>query len=539
MDKTAKYVSIALVVMVAVGVFAAFPNMIPTPIKASFFEGFSVLSLSKVDFSSNDPTLNSPSWVLAVVQNSAGQSATGLFSKDSIKADGKLAQSDIRITTDIIENYAEYSIRNDFQDLFYIESFKSQPALFQSGSEWCTQNGAYAEVKPQWTFNTYCLRKSGSGAKGTVSSANQIFKSRITTVRYSPVLETSSVEISNIGQTSGILSGNVGRVSWVGSLSSGIAPPQPTDQDICALYTQGSWKTIDCSDFQTWKSSLDAQGIPTCVASRDEQQFNFCIQDTNSFYSTVNQGKQFTSQYQTGQSISGTPDSGIIRMNLTRQLLFPLLTFYLKTDWVGITIPVGKPDIISASSEEFKTGSDGFIKVTVKNIGDSLGSFDIYVQCQSPFSSSDRARITLDKGLQTDVYLRLTASVPEKTSGTCIVIANDVNNPNNKDSETVSVSASNIAICQAGQKRVYGKYIQQCSSSGSGWDTVKVCKENEYADPVTFECISNIVPPPPPPPPPPSSFDLDKILQYILVFTVVIVGVGIAYKLSRRKRKRR
>jgi len=44
------------------------------------------LSLSKVDFSSNDPQLQGPAWLLTVVENGNGQYAVGTIDNAAVTA---------------------------------------------------------------------------------------------------------------------------------------------------------------------------------------------------------------------------------------------------------------------------------------------------------------------------------------------------------------------------------------------------------------------------------------------------------------------
>jgi hypothetical protein len=457
---------------------------------SSISGGFSVLSISSVDLQSNDPQLGGQAWIINVVQNGAGQYAKGTFDNSEITKSGKFAESDFQIETNMIENKAEYNIRNDFDNLFYINYFEAQPRFLQSAGDWCKEQGAYAAIKPQFSLKTFCIRKNNQGIKGTVSSGSQIFKSEVIFTKLKTNEKAVSV-IDNIGQSSAKV-GDIGYANWVGSLVSGQAIPQPADQDICALYSQGAWKTIDCSDFQAWRSKMDSQDIPNCVAGKDEQGMKDCINSMGYYASSIIQGKAFIATGGLQPKISGDTSNGKIIMELPKQFSYPMIVAKVKASWLGVVVPVGKPKLISVSSDEFKTGNDGFVKAIVSNVGDGIGSFDISLSCNNPFSSSDSVRLSgIQQQEQRTLYLKITASVSQPTSGTCTVTARDANQPSNIDSMAVAVKASNLAICQAGQKRTFGKYIQQCNQYGSAWITIKECEENKIADPITFECISD------------------------------------------------
>ena len=237
---------------------------------------------------------------------------------------------------------------------------------------------------------------------------------------------------------------------------------------------------------------MDSQDIPNCVAGKDEQGMKDCINSMGYYASSIIQGKAFIATGGLQPKISGDTSNGKITMELPKQFSYPMIVAKVRASWLGVVVPVGKPKLISVSSDEFKTGNDGFVKAIVSNVGDGIGSFDISLSCNNPFSSSDSIRLSgIQQQEQRTLYLKLTASVSQPTSGTCTVTARDANQPSNIDSMAVAVKASNLAICQAGQKRTFGKYIQQCNQYGSAWITIKECEENKIADPITFECISD------------------------------------------------
>ena len=77
------------------------------------------------------------------------------------------------------------------------------------------------------------------------------------------------------------------------------------------------------------------------------------------------------------------------------------------------------------------------------------------------------------------VSLPITISTKDKVEGSCSVVVQDETNPQIKDTEKCSVKAEGVALCTPNSKRCNGKLIEQCTSSGSGYEILKQCGETE------------------------------------------------------------
>lgn len=485
----------SLIVIAAVALLAAGAGLFSTI-------GFSTLSLSRADFVSNDPDVGGEAWVLLIALSGSGESAQGSFNAEQIQdaSDNVKATQNFEMKSRIIENKIEYTIQNDF-DQFYTLNYQYNRVINVAATENnCKNTPGFFIFKSVPVFDpfpkgdTVCILKQSAGIKGIIrDDFKRIFTAEISTVKGG--IETKT-NINTIDAISARL-GDFGFVRWEGFLATDVNEPTPSGQDVCALYNNG-WKTIDCSDFQSWKSKATPESVLSCLSasgSINNVAAN-CVQNVNNAASLVQQGKAFTAIGGSGQTFSGiasgTESSGKVTIDLPRLYTIPLLTMKLKTSYIGkiqINIPVGKPDIISVSSQKFQTGSNGFISVTVKNIGTAMGAFDVSATCNPPFSSNDRIRINLDPQETDIILLTLTASVTQPITGTCTVKASDVNNPNNFDTAQVGVEATNIQICNPGTKKAEGRFILQCNQFGSGFDIIKECREDERADPITFECV--------------------------------------------------
>lgn len=447
------------------GIFGFLNNIFAIP-------GFQTLSLSQVQFTSNDPSIGGQVWLLVVSQNGAGQSAYGQF----IAMDSGKDSNSFTITTNLDKNYATYNINNQGINIKHIDHTSTIYNPFSSTGG-CNPDYWDAYIKAPGSLTVYCYKYTNDGQYGTVGSANINFQS---TISVQGSGGSDSCVISNVGANSCVSkNGNV-LVSWAGNLVSGQSPPQASDQGIIAIYdtAKGGWKTGNYNSYLRWYN-YNANGFANCISYNGGDS---CFNTYNNYESQLMQGYSFTSTGGNVATTTGTLSSGQIIMNLGTQVQFPVLSMKIKASLIGINIPVGKPKIISVSSQTFQTGQNGVVQVTIQNVGDGAGSFSVYASCDNQFSQNGNSLTisSLTPNSQQTVYIPITANVVSGTSsGTCTVTAKDINNPNNVDIKTVSVSSNAIAICESGSTRISGNNIQQCTNNI--WTNIRNCGSNQTA----------------------------------------------------------
>jgi hypothetical protein len=444
--------------------------------------GFSTLSLGQQTFTSNDPTIGGQAWLLTVSQNGAGQSAYGTFTAEDNNGD---TSNQFKITTSLDENYATYLINN--QNVYINHVSYTTTTYNPLGSLGGCNPDVWTNVyKPTWSITAYCYKFTNDGVYGTVGSANVNFKS---TILVEGKGGSDSCVISNNAQTSCTSNSGKFYVSWAGNLVSGQALPQPTDQDIIAVYNtkKGGWITSKGQYLNSWNTAKNS--LISCINSIKSTS---CFDNINNLENTLISGSPFTTSGGISAIGQGTQTNGQLVMNLPTQVQFPVLTMKIKASFIGINIPVGKPKIVSVSSSKFQTGSSGIIITQVSNEGTGTGNFDVFATCTNGFSQVGTSlRISgLEVGSSQTVYIPITSNVASgDIQGSCTVTAKDVNNPNNLDSKSVSVSSSAIAICTANELRISGNNIQTCQSNA--WVTTQACNSTEIAQYVgdTPKCV--------------------------------------------------
>lgn len=475
----------------AVGVFALFVVLlyVGPKIGLPFFSvtstGFSTLALSNIGTTSNDPNLAGQVWFLTVSQNGAGQSAYA-SQGTTIKNDQTGATSNpITISIDLTQNYATYPIFNQGVPIQHISytTVSYKPFTANKGCPSSYSNYISYGAVP-YVSTVYCYNFVTDGYYGTIGPADQHFTS---TINVQGSGGSDSCTISNTGANSCYSrSGNV-YASWEGSLISGASPPSPTDQGIDAIYdtSTNGWKTSSSVNYNQYKNAID--NFQTCLNSIPvgftTTNADSCFISVNSPEQGVMAGFPFTTSGGVSATTSGSQSSGQIMINLPQQFSFPLITLKIKAALVGINIPVGQPKILSALTQTFQTGTQGNVAVTVENVGSASGSFNVGITCSGTQFSQQGVSQTISglapKAQQT-INLPVTANVLSGTAkGSCTVTATDMNNPSNKATYSVTLSASALFICTNGKIETNGNLIQQCQNNA--WVTIKTCPANETA----------------------------------------------------------
>ena len=474
---------LALLVMM----FLAFPILT---------SAFTTLSISPIDFESNDPYLNGRAFLLSVVEDGSSQYAVGTISAQNIKADGYQAQNDLKIETQMNQHrceyglfesdnipiykfsytknrYAYYKVNEDTDDI--VKQCKSQqgyaihfriPALDNSGN-------TLVDILGYALNDFYCVTAQFHGLKGTIATP---FTKTSTDIMLTSHGETKKGTISNAGDRSLTLS-NIAYAKWTGNLVTGESCPNLESEGYTIAHdTSGQWRLVSNANYQEYLRKEDNtwDAIETIVyANIGDRSFY-----TNSFTSAVNQQNlavdkalQQASYRKTTQITSNLLNNGQMVMELSKLIQFPVITMHVNADWLGIVVPVGEPKIIDVKSSVFREGQEGSIDVTLKNNGNVKASFSVSASCEAPFQMV-RASTTISgvgAGETRTASLPITATTNEEVSKTCTITVHDLENSNKRDSATVTVRVTPLSVCTAGTKTCEGETALICNSQGSAY----------------------------------------------------------------------
>ncbi len=200
---------------------------------------------------------------------------------------------------------------------------------------------------------------------------------------------------------------------------------------------------------------------------------------------------------------------------------------------VGIYSPSSMFKIERASSECFIEGGNGLIDLKVKNIGGADASFNIKVECETPFSSQAYNTIKLEADLSESFKLPIYGDTNEaEERGICSVKISDSANPDKYDLIEVPVCVKNRPLCEPEDYMCDDSLIKRCNKAGN-WETFRIC--NEKCDAKTNKqgivnrfCTEDI--------PPKKPYNL---IYLVPIGILLIIGLIIYLTFKEHKKKRK
>ena len=517
--------------------------------------GFATLSISNVAYTSNDASVSGPAWLITVSQNGGGQYISGTVSKEMLKdaAAGVQAADNVDIRMNLEEMFVQYPIQTQLTEPDYIYLVDK---TMVSGFSSCPSDYPNYVTFGLLADNKYCFRYTKTAAYGLIGTPTLTFK---TSISLSSGGKTATATISNIGaQTVKIVdpsSKNAGTITWAGNLGTGEETPRATDQKVSAayVYTRNGWITISETDYQyykTWRMS----NFQTCMMNakgNDASDKDYCVNTVNNLANQVLVGQNLVSSGGTAATTQGSQDAGQVRLELKKQIQFPVMTMKLSADWIGtitIVAPVGQPRIISVDSKEFQTGGNGFINVVVQNIGSGDGSFAIQASCSGAVSVQGTALNlpSLKPNEQTTMYIPISGNAVSTATETCSVKVYDRNNPDKSDTRTVTVTVNPVVLCTPNMKRANGNTVEQCNPDGSGWKTIQICRADEEPQRTVdgdVKCVKKTIEPPNWDPvgwlanllKDPLAGVKDALASFGIIAILLLLGVATIYIVTRRR----
>lgn len=448
-----------------------------------FSTGFATLSVDKTSFESNDPFVNGEAWLLNVVQNGDSQFATGSFNAEAVADEGRQATNDFTLTLDSSPQTCQYDMTatnnlvNGVQIIYtdeYTFSISTRPedCFGNDGDLWVSKKNAGFTTK----FTFYCVQYINEAQVGNIQFDKLAFE---TDVILKTSQETLSGTISNAGATSVTLGSGKAHASWVGNLVDGRDCPSPSDNDVRSAYTN-DWIFIDDLEYQSYKS-YDESGFRTCLTQaldEDRGTIQGCINNYNSLKSNALREVKFRAFGGESATTDGTTSNGKANIELSSAIQYPMITFRVRADILGIKVPVGEPKIVSDDCTDFSTGTKGFIEADVKNVGDDTATFSVYADCEAPIQmSGTNIKIQVEPDEVKTVFIPVTGQTNEGSEkSSCLIVAQDSENSNRVDTESTTCEVSKILSCVPDSERCNGEELQICSLDGT-WNNVEGATE--------------------------------------------------------------
>jgi len=466
-------IGIVLILILLAGTFFYFnPQYLPMAI------GFSTLSIGTTDFTTNDPNgfLQGELFVFTVRQGGLSQKAVGTITANQIQADGKKASKGFTLEITNTKQECVYPISVDYTSgKVYLYGFKKYPMW---SSENCSAYGEYvAEIKPAWSLDKYCIyRNPLSSYSGRLKDqANYRFNTiwKLAIEGEEPIVST----MSNIGETK-VKFDNVAYAIWQGNLVTGETCPNPSSHRVMAVYAFKKWVLVNedyWDDYKNYERSF-LQNLRSLNADAIENQIKELNNKAGKAVAFLPDNHPFL-RTGGGQGYLANKESvknAMYILPLAKQIQFPVFTFYVKADKLGVFTPTVKPSIISAKSIAFKTGELGSIELTFKNESEVGGTFHIWAECPAGFSMYGTTIERYVGANQTaTVFIPITGQCGTTTTKTCTVY---VKGTELKDSKRVSVTCKPQQVCNPNQIVCINDAIYKCNADGTDYILIENCK---------------------------------------------------------------
>ncbi|MFW5794169.1 MAG: hypothetical protein ACOCV1_01680 [Bacillota bacterium] len=442
----------------------------------SFVSALIVESLDNVYVESNDPKIGGETWVGSLVSGIGSQELVGgvKINKESIEdADGAIAEHDLYIREKDMEQECAYEFRDtgdyssDIYSIDTVPGINGEIFYFWEGQdkyidECRNSGGDYYVVKALWggtKGQIHCFEKKKKGDYGTLAFDTLNFDLEIELEadgkKRSGVINNYNTPAKTIGYGD-----TQAYLRWKGSLTSGERCPD-VPNDIYAGYSGGNWRTIKGDRYDKYTNYEDGGFID-------------CLDDYLNDYKTVSEcmntfnNKANSALYDANWEDSKSGDEATI--NLEDPIQYPSLQLRIKTDWLGIKIPVGDPSIenIINNPTNFLTDENPEVKINIRNKAEHKSEFTTSINCENNIETLGTVSNINIGGYDTEtatVRLQNTKKdVKESFCETCIVEVKATEQTSNSDSDSFEACVEPRRECENGETKCEGVQYYVCEN---------------------------------------------------------------------------
>ena len=453
--------------------------------------GGTVLSVDKVQYTSNDPLLDKEAFLITLATTGQGEfikgsiSTTKTISADLLSTDDGIATESISIKSTISDYRCQYPVQalsTKLYDYTLVDTCGKLDIFCRfSFNDACIARGADYYVDADWA-QYYCMQKTIVATKGLIGDSFFNFKTTFDVT----IADKTEQLILTPQKTSAMTPTNTVNVAWTGNTVSGQNCPQPVNNNIGLVRYDNSWQTVELDKLNAY-TSVHQIILDNCIsAAKNTIEGTICIDNANFATTSAIVHKKFTFDnidafVSSNVNYYQSTGDGVLVLNLDKLLQFPIYTLIVDADALNIVKLVGTPKIVRVVGSTLTTGSSGIITTTIKNIGDATGSFALTANCDLPFSYTGASMYsTLQPGQSEIIIVPINGECNEKLDGTCELVLTDRNNPNKFDTMTVSMGCTPLFICIDGQTKCIGEVEFVCEG-GTSWIKTGTtnCEEKE------------------------------------------------------------
>lgn len=492
-------------------------SLILTTVSAQSFQGFTVTSVSLSNILHPGQSSSQTQWLINIVLNNGGQSLVGTLGNSTINYQGLTSIYPLQISGTTNPEKAVYIISNTNPTAVYqyyavgengtlgltfglISSYTSAP-LCNDNSSFVGErdidiSGLVTGHTP--TISRICVYRQVVGYESQISSNPNIQSSSTLQLTANGKQENLNI---NYSQQSATSSDGLVQANWVGSLVTGNSAPGGNLYVAISNPQQNQWNMQSQSAYSTYTTSLsETQGeyastTPYTLQTLPQQclylgqNANLSSQSptqiTTCILNNVVQPTFATTDSQASGLLSSSVQIGNSQPQLTQNNGQSAFVITLNNDFVnnqdvvlrvngsfiGVVIPEGTPEIISATSSPFNSGNNGTIIVNVKNVGTAQGAFYTSLSNCAGITTTSSPKYSVPAGQSQQISIPIyTSSATQIINEQCNVTVTDYNG-GGSSSTLVNVQAKPANQCTPSTQSVQGDYICPCVSVNGVYQT--------------------------------------------------------------------
>jgi len=299
--------------------------------------------------------------------------------------------------------------------------------------------------------------------------------------------ESKTISNSEAGDGRSTKLGDNVWVQWQGNLGTGEDCPDVSN--LIGVHDNSffnGWKIGSRDDYNTYSSYITSgiiNDIELFSQSTSTQSYSFEDRANAIVRDVVDEESGFV------YSVLDTSySSGKVRIDLGRQIVFPLFRLIIDADYLEIVIPTGEPSIVSVSDIEFTEGLAGQVTAVIKNIGEGKAGFTTRIKdCTNGFSSSTAPTgsiLDVDQ-IETLYFNVIGSSTAEEqvVNGVCTLEVKE-SITGEIATKIFGVKMSQLQQCVPGTVAcsvddLGNSVVKKCNTAGTKYEIIETCPEGQ------------------------------------------------------------
>lgn len=463
-------------------------SLLMTILMMTSVSALSLLSVSQVDFDSNNALYQGPAFVVAGVENGGNDIVTWTIGSEleSTLDDGYSIDKTGSVSSDFKSEGWSYPLKYSRSDYAFRSLGQKSFLSGSNAEEWCRNLGGDRYVTTWNAFNYACIEEYEAGRFFSLNQGE--YKYSVDYIFKVDGAGSDKLTLTDTTSTNGKM---IGDRNWFQAVRQTDGVPGLSDPDIddkIWLYydmSNSQWRTVqpDSGSEISYNKAYDFYS--NCWGGLwNYNQWDNCIDNwnvvRNSYLSSIN-------KYQSNIDTSGISGVGTGSLayddgNIYRN---PIVTLTINADKLGITRLFGKGEIVSVDvPPTLEVGQRYPFSITYRNVGDATMDASIGIDCNSYSVGGIDTRVTLEKGeTRTDSgIISFSGNVDGcTTANRCIMTIKNTNAVGTDDIEQIPIKVCQASECsEVGASDCFGNIMRKCVNIGGvlQYSTIMTCSQS-------------------------------------------------------------